>query len=383
MIEKITTHYTKLFGKSPEVKVKAPGRINLIGEHTDYNLGFVLPAAINKYTFFIGGKNNTERAIIHSLDYRESMDIPLDEVKIQSVGWMKYMESVLSVIADSGHQIGGFNMVILGDIPIGAGVSSSAALTCGLIYSLNELFELDITLPEIALMAQQTEIRIGLNCGLMDQYAVLFSKKEHCLFLDCRSLKYDHYPADFQDYSVLLLNTNVKHNLADSEYNNRRKDVEKVLAVIKKQFPDVESVRDVERNMLQAVHDKVDRIGLGRVEFVIAENERVLKTCKELEAGNLEKVGNYINASHDGLSNLYQVSCPELDFLAAFAQEKEYVLGSRMMGGGFGGCTINLVKKGNEDELIREATAAYQKSLKKTLTANIVGLGEGTTIIND
>lgn len=381
MIDQITSSYKQLFSTHPPVCTKAPGRINVIGEHTDYNLGFVLPAAIDKYTYFACGTNNSGKAVIHSLDYRESMEITLEQVQVKSIGWMKYMEAVLGVMKDNGHLIKGFNMVMGGNIPIGAGVSSSAALTCGMIHSLNNLFSFDIPLTDIALMAQQAEIRIGLNCGLMDQYAVLFSKKEHCLFLDCRNLKFEYYPADFKDYSVLLLNTNVKHNLADSEYNNRRKDVEEVLEGVQKHFPNVKSPRDVKLDMLNNIRNQFDSISLKRLEFVINENERVLNTCKALQIGDLNKVGKYMNSSHRGLSEDYQVSCPELDFLADFAQKKNYVLGARMMGGGFGGCTINLVKKGFEDQLIKEAGIAYQKNIDKTMTAHVVGLGEGTTNI--
>ncbi|MCL4160277.1 UNVERIFIED_CONTAM: hypothetical protein GTU68_035779, partial [Idotea baltica] len=243
--------------------------------------------------------------------------------------------------------------------------------------SLSELFELNISNADVALLAQAAEVRIGLNCGLMDQYAVLESKRAHCLLLDCQNLEFDFLPADFQDCSIVLLNTNIKHHLADSAYNHRRLDVERALSKLKNRYPQLGSPRDVDFTMLRDSEDLLSEIEIKRLSFVLEENERVLSTCEALKAGDMEKVGQLMNESHVGLSTKYEVSCPELDFLAAFAQQKDYVQGSRMMGGGFGGCTINLVKNGYEERFISEAAMSYKSSMNLDATHFIVSIGEG------
>ena len=366
-----------MFEKAPEVKVQAPGRINIIGEHTDYNLGFVLPAAINKYTFFAIGKNDADTAKMQSVDYNELSEVDIKVDKVQTSGWLKYMESSLIGLREEGYAIGGFNLVFGGNIPIGAGLSSSAALTCGLLYALSELFDLNISKEKIAKMAQATEHRVGLNCGLMDQYAVTFSKKDHCLFLDCQNLEYKFFPAVLDGYTIVLLDTCVAHELTDSEYNNRRSDVESVVEMVKKKYPKVASPRDLTKEMLHALSGQINDTKLKRAIFVIEENERVENTCEVLQNNDLVSMGENMNRSHHGLSKDYEVSCAELDFLAEFAHKDKHVLGARMMGGGFGGCTINIVKKGYENEFISKASGAYKTAHKIDLKSYQVDLGEG------
>ena len=375
MLQEITSKYISLFEKNPEVKVQTPGRINLIGEHTDYNLGFVLPAAINKYTFFAAGKNESKTASIHSADYNETTQVAIDIQNVKSTGWMKYMESMMIGLQEEGFEIDGFNLVFGGNIPIGAGLSSSAALTCGLYYALSELFDLGISKEKIATMAQASEHRVGLNCGLMDQYAVTFSKKDHCLFLDCRNLEYKFFPAVLDGYTIVLLDTCVTHELTDSEYNNRRNDVENVVEIVKQKYPEVASARDLTKEMLEVLADQIDPI--KRAHFVINENARVVNSCDALSQNDLISMGKYMNQSHHGLSKMYEVSCEELDFLADFAQKDDQVLGARMMGGGFGGCTINIVKKGYVNEFISTATLAYKAVFSIDLKPYQVDLGEG------
>ncbi|MEQ9288077.1 MAG: galactokinase [Cyclobacteriaceae bacterium] len=377
MIASISEKYEQTFDSTPEVKVQAPGRINIIGEHTDYNLGFVLPAAINKYTFFAIGKNTSNTAKLLSEDYGELSEISVHPQRVEASGWLKYMESILIGLKEEGYEIGGFNLVFGGNIPIGAGLSSSAALTCGLLYALSELFELGLSKEKIAKMAQASEHRVGLNCGLMDQYAVTFSKKDHCLFLDCRNLEYQYFPAVLDGYTIVLLDTCVAHELTDSEYNNRREDVESVVKIVQQKFPEVQSPRDLTTKMLVAVAGKIDSTRIRRAEFVINENARVENTCAVLAQNDLVSMGKNLNASHHGLSKNYQVSCAELDFLAEFAQKDTNVLGARMMGGGFGGCTINIVKNGYENEFITKASEAYKTATGIDLKAYHVDLGEG------
>ena len=379
MIEQTKQKYEELFGGAPEVNVKAPGRINIIGEHTDYNLGFVLPAAIDKYTFFSIGKNNSQTAKMQSMDYGELSEVHLDVTQVTTAGWLKYMESIIIGLKEEGYSIEGFNLVFGGNIPIGAGLSSSAALTCGLLYGLSELFDLELSREKIARMAQAAEHRVGLNCGLMDQYAVTFSKADHCLFLDCRSLEYKFIPLALQGYLVVLLDTCVTHELTDSEYNNRRRDLEEVVEIVCKTHPEVKSPRDLTAEMLQTHSSKIDTVKLRRAHFVLEENQRVEQTCQALQKGNLELMGKCMNASHRGLSEDYEVSCKELDFLADLAQADPNVLGSRMMGGGFGGCTINIVKKGYENEFVENAAKAYKESLNLELKSHVIELGEGVS----
>ncbi|MFY0650433.1 MAG: galactokinase [Cyclobacteriaceae bacterium] len=373
----INNKYQEVFGSMAEVSVQAPGRINIIGEHTDYNLGFVLPAAINKYTFFAIGSNDSGVAKILSTDFDEMNEVALDIDKVTTKGWMKYMESVVIGLREDGYALKGFKLVFGGNIPIGAGLSSSAALTCGIIYALSELFDLGISKEKIALLAQAAEHRVGLNCGLMDQYAVTFSQKDHCLFLDCRNLEYKFFPAVLDGYTIVLLDTCVAHELTDSEYNNRRSDLEKVVEVVKETYPKVESPRDISKKMLEAVASQLDEVKLKRANYVINENQRVEDTCQALQAGDLKAMGQFMNQSHHGLSKVYEVSCAELDFLAELAHKDKNVLGSRMMGGGFGGCTINIVKKGYEEEFTSKAAQAYKSAFEIDLKSYNVDLGEG------
>lgn len=381
MIETMLRTFQEQYNMAPELNVKAPGRINIIGDHTDYNLGFVLPAAIDKYTYFVSARNNTQRISITSVDFEQTHAFDIGISQITSGSWQKYIEAITLVLREQGYTFDGYNMLLAGNIPIGAGLSSSASLTCGIIFSINELFDLGISKVEIALLAQEAEVRIGLNCGLMDQYAVLQSKKNHCLFLDCQSLAFDFLPADFKDCSIVLINSNIKHDLAESEYNHRRQDVENTLVKLQRFNLGIQSPRDVSFDLLNEAKESLDATGVNRLSFVLEENQRVLDTCKALKAGDMIQVGKLMNASHQGLSKKYEVSCPELDFLANCAQEKDYVLGSRMMGGGFGGCTINLVKKGFEKQLINEVTIAYKAKTGNEPRAFMLGIGEGVCVI--
>ncbi len=375
--DRLLETYQEKYQGLPELTIKAPGRINLIGDHTDYNMGFVLPAAIDYYTWFLCSSNSADHISITSSGYGETFELSPDVKSITHHGWQKYVEAVCIILQEQGYRCRGFDMVIGGNIPIGAGLSSSAALTCGLIYAISSLFDLEIPKADIARFAQAAEIRIGLNCGLMDQYAVLESRKNHCLLLDCQSLAFDFLPADFPGYSLVLVNSNVTHHLAESEYNHRRADVERAIQGLKEVYPSINSPRDLNAEMLNASGGNLDDTGRRRLSFVLDENQRVLDTSQALRSGNITEVGRLMNASHEGLSRLYEVSCPELDFLAAFAQDKDYIAGSRMMGGGFGGCTINLVSKGRELQFMEEVGEAYQNQMDQKATTLLVSIGEG------
>lgn len=347
--------------------IKAPGRINLIGEHTDYNNGFVMPAAIDKAIYFAIGKNGNEVLNIHSLNYDENIIFTSPFQKSNLPTWAKYFKAILEILDEKGIPISGVECVFGGDIPIGAGLSSSAALCCGFLFGLSELFELNISKKEIAIIGQAAEHRIGLNCGLMDQYAVLFGKKDHVFCLDCNSLSLNHIPFKLEHHSIILINSNIEHQLAstDSEYNVRRASCENVVSIIAKNEPDIHSLRDVNLPLLNSYKKHIQPIDYQRVKYVINENQRVHSVIQFLKQKDFIEVGNVLLDGHQGLSKEYEVSLPQIDILVELAQKEEGVLGSRLMGGGFGGATINLISN--------EFKTTALKNIKKQYL-NLTGL---------
>ncbi len=326
------------------IMVKSPGRINLIGEHTDYNNGFVMPAAIDNAMYFAIGKNGNAALEIHSYNYDESLVFEnLEKEGLPS--WASYFKAILQILKEKGFTINGVQCVFGGDIPIGAGLSSSAALCCGFIFGLSELFNLNISREEIAKIGQAAEHRIGLNCGLMDQYAVLFGKKDHVFRLDCKSLELKYIPFKLENHTLVLFNSNIEHKLAsaDSEYNVRRASCENVVELIAKDFPKIQSLRDIDNDLLKKYKDNIQPIDFKRVNYVLKENKRVDEVIDSLKENDFEIVGNILLQGHHGLSKEYEVSLPELDILVDLAKKEKGVLGGRLMGGGFGGATINLV----------------------------------------
>ena len=261
-----------------------------------------------------------------------------------------------------GKKLKGFDCIIKSDLSTGAGISSSAALECGFAAGLNALFDLGLSKLEITQLSQRAEHNfVGNKCGIMDQYASVMSKQDHIILLDCESLHAEYIPADFKSCKLLLLNTNVSHNLADSEYNTRRQECEAAVDIIQKQYPEVKSLRDVNLDMLEEFKEQLQGKQYQRSRYVIEENNRVMKATTAIKAGELSEFGDLMYGSHDGLQHDYEVSCPELDFLVEFSRPKEYIYGSRMMGGGFGGCTINLIEADKIEEYIAEAAEAYFK----------------------
>lgn len=365
-----------------EVKVASPGRINLIGEHTDYNNGFVMPAAIDKKIHFKFRKNNTKNlGRIYSKTYDAYVEFNLHKVTKSSNSWENYLLGVIDEIQKLGKQLQGFDCIMKSELPIGAGISSSAALECGFAGGLNSLFNLDLAEMEIVKLSQRAENNfVGSNCGIMDQFASVMSKKDHFIKLDCESLEANFIPAKIQHCKLLLLNTNVSHNLADSEYNSRRLECENAVAVIQQKYTVVKSLRQVTFNMLEEFKEEIGPIGFMRCRYVLEENERVQKTEKALRDGDLETIGKLMYASHRGLQHQYEVSCPELDFLVDFSEEKTFIYGSRMMGGGFGGCTINLIEADKIDAYFEEVKKVFQEKFGITPTAITVVPDEGTQI---
>jgi len=359
-VEHVRSRFIKHFDGSAGSVYASPGRINLIGEHTDYNGGFVFPGAIDKGMIAEIKLNGTNKVRAYSIDMKDYVEFGLNEEDAPRTSWARYIFGVCREIIKRGGEIAGFNTAFAGDVPLGAGMSSSAALESTYAYALNDMFNLGIDKFELAKIGQATEHNYcGVMCGIMDQFASLFGKKGSLIRLDCRSLEYEYFPFDPQGYKLVLLDTLVKHELASSAYNDRRRACEAIA-----KLSGVEFLRDASLEQLQTVKDKVDIKDYLRAEYVIEEIQRVLDVCDALKAGDYETVGQKMYETHYGMSQLYEVSCAELDYLNNLA--KEYgVTGSRVMGGGFGGCTINLVKDILYESFIEQAKAGYKDTFGK------------------
>ncbi|SHN02346.1 galactokinase [Chitinophaga sp. CF418] len=371
------------FDQEP-IMVRAAGRINLIGEHTDYNNGFVLPAAIDKAIYLAIVKRNDNKIILHALDVNDKYEGTLDRVVPTAQQWPDYLLGVVQQLQQAGHIIGGFECAFCGNVPLGAGLSSSAALECATIYALNELFGLEIGRRDMTLLAQAAENHfVGVRCGIMDQFASMFGKKQQLIKLDCASLEYEYIPFNFDDVSLVLLDTQVKHSLASSEYNTRREECETGVALIKKHHPHVNSLRDANMDMLDAYVKAHDATVYNRCRYVVEEIQRLQDACEDLQRNDLHAFGKKVFATHEGLDKLYNVSCPELNWLAEFAAGQQGVLGARMMGGGFGGCTINIVKKSAVPALLEKAAAGYEQQFKTPLKAYVTSIEDGCRTVNN
>ena len=362
MKEKISKKFQELFNTTGSFYT-SPGRINLIGEHTDYNGGFVFPGAIDKGMLAEIKPNGTGKVRAFSIDLDDYAEFGLTEEDAPKASWARYIFGVCREIIKRGGEIQGFDTTFAGDVPLGAGMSSSAALESTCAFALNELFDLNIDKFELAKIGQSTEHNYcGVNCGIMDQFASVFGQKGHLIRLDCRSLEYKYFPFDPESagYKLVLLDSVVKHELASSAYNKRRQSCERVVVAIKRNHPEVDFLRDATMEMLNEVKADVTAEDYMRAEYVIEEIQRVLDVCDALEKGDYETVGEKMYGTHHGMSKLYEVSCEELDFLNDIAKECG-VTGSRVMGGGFGGCTINLVKADKYDAFVKKAFAEYAK----------------------
>ncbi|WP_437921121.1 galactokinase [Sphingobacterium sp. LRF_L2] len=378
----IEDRYKTVFESQPTHIVRSPGRINVIGEHTDYNEGFVLPTAIDKAIYVGVGKREDDLIRLYAEDFKAYFEISLNDIRPVDEGWPNYILGVVNQLKERQAHIGGFNMYIDGDVPLGAGLSSSAALECAAGYALNTLFDLQIERVEIAKIGQLAEhTYAGVKCGIMDQFASVMSKAGHVVKLDCRDLSFSYKPLELGDYAILLLNTNVKHSLASSAYNDRREACESGVALVRKEYPEVNSLRDVSVAMLDALVKPVNEDMYTKCRFVVEENQRLNAACDALESGDLEELGRQMFRAHDGLSKEYEVSCKELDFLVDYVKSFPEVLGARMMGGGFGGCTINLVKKSFQDLLIERLAPIYKEKFDLELTAIKVVPSNGTELL--
>ena len=382
LINKIKTEFEYKFTQHP-LLVRSPGRINLIGEHTDYNMGLVFPATIDKCIIIALAKSNKNISKIYSIDFNESLEIDFNNIGKQEVGsWKNYIIGVISGILNKSAKIENFNLVFGGNIPIGAGLSSSAALENGVVYGLNKLFNLGLNKSEIMNISIAAEHNFaGVNCGVMDQFSNLHGKSENAIFLDCYDLSFQYVSLQLDNYQFLLINTNVKHQLNNSPYNQRKLDCETGLQILQNKFPQLNSLSNTDLGQLNSVKEKLSTKVYNRCLYVIEENERVKSSKIALENNDLQSFGDLLFASHKGLSSLYEVSCPELDFLVDLAKKDTSVIGSRMMGGGFGGCTINLIKKDKIDNFINKAESEYQHKFGLSISTYPVNISDGTQII--
>lgn len=359
-INSIKDKFKSLFGNEFRVYT-SPGRVNLIGEHTDYNGGFVFPGAIDKGIYAAINPNRTDIIRAYSIDYQAMAKFGMKENDAPKEAWARYIFGVVREMQKRGFEPKGFDCVFAGDVPLGAGMSSSAALECTFAFALNDIYNLGIDKFELARIGQSTEHNYcGVKCGIMDQFASIFGKKGHLMRLNCATMEFEYFPFDPKGYKVVLLDTVVKHELASSAYNKRRESCENACAHIAVKHPEVKYLSDATMAMLDEVKNEISQEDYMRAKYVIGEKQRVLDVCDALEKGDYSTVGDRMYGTHYGMSKEYEVSCDELDFLNDIAKECG-VTGSRVMGGGFGGCTINLVKEGLYDKFIATAKEKFNK----------------------
>ena len=381
-IIKLSTQKEQLVANfKPEISVTSPGRVNLIGEHTDYNAGYVLPTAIDKNIYFHLKKNGEDNVCnIYSKTYDSFLQVFLTSVKKSDTEWENYILGVVYELQKHTSKIKGFDCIIESKLPIGAGISSSAALECGLAFALNKLFDLQLSKRCLIELSRDAEHSfVGTKCGIMDQFASVMSEANHALLLDCKTLNYQLVPLQIDPYELLLLNTNVSHSLSTSEYNTRRKECEIGVQIIQSKYSEIDSLRSANLSILNEFKDEMSSIVYQRCSYVLHENQRVLAAADALKTGRLSAFGELMYASHKGLRNEYNVSCDELDFLVDFSKRYDTVLGSRMMGGGFGGCTINLIHKDVITTYVQDVSRAYKENFNIELSPILVKPSNGTS----
>lgn len=377
LLKEVQLSFTKYFATDP-LMVFSPGRINLIGEHTDYNEGFVFPAAINMGIALAIQKSDTESSKVHALDKKEIYEFSLNNIQpVKDGSWRNYVLGVISEIQKLGIVLENFNISFAGDIPGGAGMSSSAALENSVVFGLNELFNLKISKEQMILISQKAEHNYaGVKCGIMDQYASMFGENKSALLLDCRTIKSKSFKIDFKNYRLLLINTNVKHDLSESAYNDRREACERVSKLLK-----IKALRDACKQDLETIKEQISKEDYSKAMYVIEENKRVEEFTKAINIDSLKTLGALLYQSHEGLSTKFKVSCKELDFLVEQTKSNKNILGARMMGGGFGGCTINLIKKTEVANFKKEIGTNFKNEFNRDCSIYQVKLSKGTRVV--
>src|SRR5579884_547027 len=380
-IQEITEKYTELFGGIPEFLVRAPGRVNLIGEHTDYNDGFVFPAAIDRDVLIAGTRRNDRQVRAYALNFNQSSTFTLDGVQPATEGrerWRHYVCTIAWVFAQEGLETVGMNCVVQGDVPLGSGLSSSAAMlvASGLAYATAAGIEIEPV--RLALLAQRGEREfVGVNVGIMDQFISALGQKNHALLIDTRNLTYEAVPLPQSGVSIVIADTNKRRGLVDSEYNTRRAECEKAVEILKQWLPDIKALRDVSVEDFERYADRLPETIRKRARHVITEDARTLESVEALKAGDIARFGELMNASHESLKNDYQVSCKELDALVEAARAIEGVYGSRMTGAGFGGCTVSLVADAAVEAFKRAVPPRYKQATGLNTTIYVTTAAQG------
>lgn len=380
MTNRIKEKFQSLFHAEPII-ILSPGRVNLIGEHTDYNDGFVLPAAIDKHVTLALAANGTEKCNVYASAFDEMISFDIENAHRRE-GWINYILGVVYYLRQNNFPVGGFDAVLDSNLPVGAGLSSSAAVEGATGYGLSRLFDLKTSRTELAKIGQLAEHNFaGVKCGIMDQFANLHGRKGRLIRLDCRDLSYEYVPFNFPEYNIVLCNSMVHHSLASSEYNVRRQQCEEGVEILEKYTPEISNLRDVSIEMLELHKDEMSEVVYRRCRYVVMENNRLLKACELLKQNDLHGFGELMYATHDGLSQDYEVSCDELDFLTHLAGQRPEVTGARMMGGGFGGCTINIVQSDKVNEFSTFVSQQYQEKYNKAPEIYITSIEDGTRMI--
>lgn len=384
MKELISARFAACFdGSEPQLIVRSPGRVNIIGEHTDYNQGFVLPAAIDKAAYLAISPRADQEIRLAAYDLNERFQVSLHDLQpLREISWPNYILGAVAQFRKRGIVLSGFNALLCSDVPIGAGLSSSAAVECATTFAINELSGSGLDRLTMVEMAQKAEHEFaGVLCGIMDQFASMMGQCGQVIKLDCRSLEYEYLPFQLQGLKILLLNTNVKHSLANSAYNERRQECQQAVDWINEMNKNVGSLRDVTEADLDAWVLPRNQLIDKRARFVVREIDRLQGACNDLRQGNITALGRKMFATHEGLSRDYEVSCPELDFLVNQVKKRKEVKGARMMGGGFGGCTINLVEEPAIENLVSDIKTAYERETGLSLTYYIASIENGTGLI--
>ena len=375
--------FIEKYGYAPQIMAKSPGRINLIGEHTDYNLGFVLPAAIDKAAHVAVARRDDNLIRLFAKDLGEDNQVDINLLASNPGHWSAYVLGVVDQLQKLDKPLSGFDLVLTCDVPTGAGMSSSAAVECATAFALNALFDLQLERLDLVRLAQKAENEfVGVKCGIMDMFASVMGKDSQVIQLDCRDLSYQYFPLNLGDYKIVLFDTGVKHSLAGGEYNLRRQQCEQGVAVLKERFPEVNSLRDAKLSMLDdQFRAAVSPTVYNRSLYVIEENIRLETGCKLLLQNDIHGIGKQMHGSHKGLSELYEVSCQELDFLVDLSKQEEAIAGARMMGGGFGGCTINLIESSAIEGIYERFSKAYQLAMRRELAMYVTVPSEGSHLI--
>ena len=380
-LEKVATFFRDKFSSQP-LLVQGCGRINIIGEHTDYNEGFVLPASINKYIYFAIAENGTNDCHFHALDINDSYQFSLNHLEKSDKGWANYLMGILDQLQREDILLEGVDVVFGGNLPIGSGMSSSAALEAGFALGICSLFNLQKSRQELAQLAHRSSNNfLGVPSGIMDQFASLLGQRGQAIKLDCRSLQYEYVQLDLKDYELLLINTGVSHALANSAYKDRVRECREGAEAVAKKFEGIQSLRDVSLEQLDACRENISEVVYRRCRYVIEENERLHQALALLTNGEMEALGKLLLRTHEGLSEEYEVSCRELDFLVELAKDHKGVAGARMMGGGFGGCTLNLVKKSAKEDFLKYAKKEYYRAFSVQAEHYELEIVDGTDIV--